>query len=478
VVARAAVDLYQATERWGRLVATYEILLGAESAPALSVGESLAILERARFICETNWKPSPWLSSGVPGPTAWPYRSRRTRRSGTHGRSSRRVGGAARPAAARLDREGAEGRVRRSRFRSAPVPVHCRRACGSSEDLKRFAERILALVPGDDEAENALLKLYTKSERWADLIALQHMRQARMQDPALRAELLLRIAHMQEDRLGDRSAAAATLREACEVEPLNMRLLRELARILEAVGDLRVWSRLSRVRLACASTLSGLRFSCAWRDCWRLLWPSRPLPPTRTCRLWRLTPSQPRRSRAWSGCSPQVGFGKKILPRWRDGCALLRTDRALRQMGGMLEALVSVTADGNERRGHLELLADLYQGPLADAAAAFSALLRVFEIDPANPSVRERLVLLAVEAGKLPALAEAARRVLASIEEPSLRQEILMHIAEVEERQPDRKSEAEAALRAVLELDRCTWVLIARWRGWCAMVSVGGPCAI
>jgi len=28
-----------------------------------------------------------------------------------------------------------------------------------------------------------------------------------------------------------------------------------------------------------------------------------------------------------------------------------------------------------------------------------------------------------------------------------------MHIAEVEERQPDRKSEAEAALRAVLELD-------------------------
>jgi tetratricopeptide (TPR) repeat protein len=120
---------------------------------------------------------------------------------------------------------------------------------------------------------------------------------------------------------------------------------------------------------------------------------------------------------------------------------------------GMLEALVSVTADGNERRGHLELLADLYQGPLADAAAAFSALLRVFEIDPANPSVRERLVLLAVEAGKLPALAEAARRVLASVEEPSLRQEILMHIAEVEERQPDRKSEAEAALRAVLQLD-------------------------
>jgi phytoene dehydrogenase-like protein len=91
------------------------------------------------------------------------------------------------------------------------------------DDLERFAERILALQPGDDDAENALLKLYTKSERWSDLIALQHRRQARMQDPALRADLLLRIAHMQEERLGDPTAAAAMLREACDISCVSWR---------------------------------------------------------------------------------------------------------------------------------------------------------------------------------------------------------------------------------------------------------------
>jgi tetratricopeptide (TPR) repeat protein len=456
VVARAAVDLYQATERWGRLVATYEILLGAESAPALSVGESLAILERARFICETKLEAKSLAFK-------WCARAYRLAPTDPDVRADlERMGEAAEEweallglLAARLDREGAEGP-------SPEEQISLLRRClfiagervDRPEDLKRFAERILALVPGDDEAENALLKLYTKSERWADLIALQHMRQARMQDPALRAELLLRIAHMQEDRLGDRSAAAATLREACEVEPLNMRLLRELARILEAVGDLRgLVEALSRQVGLCVDTERApvlLRMA-------RLLETSLAQPASATDAYLQVMEVDSISAEAVEGLERLFAAGGvrqediakvagRLLPYYE------LTER-FDKWAGMLEALVSVTADGNERRGHLELLADLYQGPLADAAAAFSALLRVFEIDPANPSVRERLVLLAVEAGKLPALAEAARRVLASIEEPSLRQEILMHIAEVEERQPDRKSEAEAALRAVLELD-------------------------
>jgi tetratricopeptide (TPR) repeat protein len=48
-VARLAAELYEKTERWGRLIATYEILLGPESAPACcQPEESLPILERAR----------------------------------------------------------------------------------------------------------------------------------------------------------------------------------------------------------------------------------------------------------------------------------------------------------------------------------------------------------------------------------------------------------------------------------------------
>ena len=85
MVARAAADLYEKTERWGRLVATYEILLGPETAPVLSAGESLAILERARYICETKLDAKSlafkWCA--------------RARRSGTGRGSGRGMGGLA-----------------------------------------------------------------------------------------------------------------------------------------------------------------------------------------------------------------------------------------------------------------------------------------------------------------------------------------------------------------------------------------------
>src|ERR1039458_8117089 len=99
--------------------------------------------------------------------------------------------------------------------------------------LQRFAETILAEVPGDPDAELALIKLFTEKERWTELVALQHARQRRVTDPSLRAEALLRIARLEEEKLGDRNAATRSLQETMQVEPENLRALRELARLLE-----------------------------------------------------------------------------------------------------------------------------------------------------------------------------------------------------------------------------------------------------
>ena len=455
-VARAAAELYEATERWGRLVATYEILLGPESAPALSVGESLAILERARFICETKLEAKSlafnWCARAYRLAPTDPDVRADLDRTGEAGEEWEALLGLL---AARLDDQGDTGPAREERL---SLLRRCLSIAGERvdrpDDLKRFAESILSLVPGDDEAETALLKLYTRREDWAALIALQHVRQTRLQDPAARAEILLRMAHMQEERLGDRTAAVATLREACEVEPKNLRLLRELARVLDAVGDIRgLVEALSRQVPLC---LDDEKASVLLRM-GRLLGTALAQPAAATDAYLQALEADPISAEAVEGLERLFVAGSvrpedmarvaaRLLPYYE------LTER-FDKWAGMLEALVAVTADSNERRAQLELLADLYQGPLGNTTAAFGAVLRVFEIDPASPSVRERLVPLAADAGKLPALAECARQVLSAAAEPSLRQEILMLIAEVEERQPGRKNEAETALREVLQLD-------------------------
>ena len=130
--------------------------------------------------------------------------------------------------------------------------------------LQQVAEGILAEAPDDADAELALVKLFTETERWPALVALQQARARRMADPLLRGECLLRIARLQEEKLGDAKAAVQSLQEAVAVEPENLRALHELARLLEAQGDRQ--SLVSVLAREAALSEEGTAWSacCAW----------------------------------------------------------------------------------------------------------------------------------------------------------------------------------------------------------------------
>jgi len=455
-VARAAADLYAKTERWGRLVATYEILLGPESAPALPTEESLVILEGARTICETKLQ-----AKGLA--FKWCARAFRLAPSDLKVRADlERLGAEAEEwemvLALFVERQGMVG----SEGPSPEERLYLLRRClnllmsrvDRPVDLQRFADTILAEVPGDPEAENALIKLYTENERWSELVALQHARQRRMSDPSVRAEALLRIAHLEEEKLDDRKAATRSLQEAVKVEPENLRAFRELARLLEAQSDY-----LSLV----AVLAREVELSQDTERAQVLL------------RLGKLYERELGNHGEATRAYLQVLELDNIASGAVEGLERLFAAGAIRKedisavaerlapyyeltenytkWASTLESLVQVSTDADDRKAHLEMLADLYAGPLGDTMAAYSAISRIFEIDPANHAVRERLVQLAELVGKLPEIAESARRVLSGTVAPTLRQELLMLVADVEERQPQRLSDAEAALRQVLELD-------------------------
>ena len=455
-VARLAAELYEKTERWGRLITTFEILLGPESAPALSPDESLPILERARAVCETKLQ-----AKGLA--FKWCARAFRICPADAKVRSDlERLGAEAEEwdmlLALLIERQGMGGKAGPDTEERLYLLRRCLNLLVShvdnSVDLQRFAETILAESPGDPDAELALIKLFTEKERWTELVALQQARQRRVTDPSLRAEALLRIARIQEEKLGDRNSATRSLQEAMQVEPENLRALRELARLLEGQGDFRslvaVLGRQASLSNENDRAAALLRLGRVYerdlgehKEATQAYLDALELDNIASGAVEGL-------ERMFAGGAIRsediAAVASRLAPYYE-----LTENYA--KWASTLESLVRVAKDEAERKGHLEMLADLYAGPLGDAVAAYSAVQRIFEIEPTNHATRERLVQLAELVGKLPEIAESARRVLATATAPTLRQELLMLVADVEERQPERISDAEAALREVLEID-------------------------
>jgi tetratricopeptide (TPR) repeat protein len=455
-VARSAAELYEKTERWGRLVATYEILLGPESAPELSPEESLPVLERIRVVCETKLNAKS---------LAFKWCARAFRLAPTDEKvrlDLERLGNEAeewdmllalfveRQGAGGKDGSGPDERLYLLRRCLALLVSHIDRPV----DLQRFAETILAEAPGDPDAELALIKLFTEQERWSDLVGLQRERQRRISDPSLRAEALLRIARIEEDKLGDRKAATRSLQEAIQVEPENLRALRELSRLLQEAEDFHslvvVLSRLAAASADSDRADALLHLGNVYeqelgqhKDATQAFLQVLEIDNISSGAVEGLE-----RMFAANAIVPEdiAAVASRLAPYYE-------LTENYTKWASTLESLVQVSSSESERKVHLEMLADLYAGPLGDAMAAYGAVRRIFEIDPESHATRERLVQLAELVGKLPEIAESARRVLASTQKPTLRQELLMLVADVEERQPERLSDAEAALREVLEID-------------------------
>jgi tetratricopeptide (TPR) repeat protein len=455
-VARAAAELYEKAERWGRLVATYEILLGPESAPAMPPEESLGILERARQVCESKLQAKAlafkWCARAYRiAPTDVKVRSDLERLAGEAEEWSMLL-------ALFIERQGMVGAYGPSPEERVDLLRRCLHILvthvDQPVDLQRFAETILAEVPGDPEAELALIKLFTEKERWPELVALQQTRQKRMSDPTLRAECLLRIARIQEEKLGDAKIATRSLQEAVEVEPENLRALRELARLLEEQSDFRslvaVLGRQASLSEDTDRALALLRLGKIYE---KELGQHKDA----TDSYLQALDIDNIAAGAVEGLERMLAAGairaEDIGPVATRLAPYYELTENYPKWAQTLESLVTVATSPTERKANLEMLADLYAGPLGDTVAAYGAVARIFELDPSNHTVRDRLVQLAELVGKLSEIAESARRVLANTEQRTLRLELLMLIADVEERQPQRLSDAEAALRQVLEID-------------------------
>ncbi|HXJ20416.1 MAG TPA: tetratricopeptide repeat protein [Polyangia bacterium] len=449
--ALALIPLYRSAQKWPRLLATYEALLGPSAAgDGASQAERLDLYAEARKICEER------LGSKALA-FQWCARAFQVAPKNAEVRADlERLAGEA-------DEWGALAAAYEARFGASTDAEErlwlLRRVLRISatrlfrpQDTRRAAEAILAELGYDEEADVALEQVLVSAKAWPELAKLLHTRADRAPDAAERVKLLLRIAQLEEERVGDMAAAAATWTAIVDADPTNERARRALVRVSEARQD---WIGVVE---ALRRELATRGASMELKEREEVLLRVAHLQETRLedhegafSSYREVLQANPHAAPAVAGLERLAGhtqaeraeLARLTLPFYE------RTENAAK-LAVANAALLEVADTVGERVERLEKLRALHGGPLKDPAAAYRAAQALFDIDPADGENREALLGFAAEAALTSELADKLRATAQTAQDRNLRRDLLVTVAELEEKQLGRSGEAEKVYAQIL----------------------------
>jgi tetratricopeptide (TPR) repeat protein len=452
--ALALVPLYRQAQKWPRLLATYEALLGpaaADGGPPLT--ERLELLAEARLICEQRLGSKglayQWAARAFDAaPKNDTVRADLERVAGEADEWGPLAALYAKRAETTTDAEERLWLLRRA------LRVNSTRLYKPTE-ARAFAERILAEVGQDDEAEAALEQIFTQTKAWPELAKLLRVRADRAPDIIQRVGQLFRIAQLEEERVGDAAAAARTFEAIIEAEPANDRALKALQRVAEARQD---WPGLVEALRSELEVRGGnpdareelllrigqiqetrLRDADATFASYREVLQVDPVSAAAVAGLERLAAVR-------TSPAERAEIATLCVPYYE------RTENA-GKLAGANEALLAVADTRGEKVERLERLRGLYAGPLRDAASAYRIGLALFELDPSDADNRGQLVVYAEAADKTAEFVEKARGLAASTDDTILRRDLLVTVAELQEQRLGRAGDAEKAYVEILSVE-------------------------
>ncbi len=453
--ALALVPLYRAAQKWPRLLATYEVLLGPAATSDGATADRMELFAEARRISEQRLGSKAlafqWCARAFEAAAKNPeVRTDLERLAG----EADEWGALAALYEARLGTStDAEERIwlLRRMLRISATRLF------KPQETRRAAELILAEVGYDEEADGALETVLTQAKAWPELAKLLHGRADRAPDAAERVKLLLRIAPIEEERVADLAAAAATWSAIVDAEPANERALRALVRVSEARQD---WSGVvEALRRDLASRATGAADSKETaKEREELLLRIGNLQETRlkdegaTFASYReVAQANPYSAPAIAGLErlsaaghpERAAIARMALPLYE------RTENGAK-LAEANEVLLSVADTLGEKVDRLEKLRALYGGPLNDPARAYRSSLALFEIDPSEVANREALLGFAAGAGVTGELSEKLRAAAGATDDKNLRRDLLVVVAELEEKQAGRGGEAEKVYAQIL----------------------------
>ena len=300
---------------------------------------------------------------------------------------------------------------------------------GQSAKAVEYFKRAQEIAPGDASALDALENLYTRTERWTDLIDTLKKKADLVTQPAEREQLQIRIASIAEETLEDLDEAISAWKQVHAENSTNVLALRALDRLFgrkgldtELADNLQQQLGLATDSEETVKLLSrlGLLREQKLRDTAAAVETYQ--------RLLEIEPGHDETVVALERILPDPKFEAELS-------ALLEpVYRARSDFGRLVQVLEIQVKHATDPRVKIERLSEIatcHEEGLDDPASAYSALSRALADDPMEPDAQHRIERLARVLEKVEGLIELYTGLVDKLQDAELKRALLHRVAQL-----------------------------------------------
>ena len=329
---------------------------------------------------------------------------------------------------------------------------------GQSEKAVEYFRRAQQIQPEDASALVALERLYTRTERWSDLVDTLTKKATLVSAGADERELIrTRIATVWEEMLGNVEQAVVAWNVVLADNGRNLQALRALDRLYPQKGDFRDLADNLQQQLALAQergddpveTIALLGRLGVLREqrlgqmggaveTYRKILQQEPEHAETLAALERILPNPKAREH-------ELEVAQLLEPVYK-----IRGDWP--RLIGVFEIEARHAVDPEAKITLLRLIADGYEVGLDDPAHAYEALGRALEEDPLNADVQATIERLARALRQLPDLVARLGKLVGRVADPELKNALFHKIALLCEIELSDDAQAAAAYAAALDV--------------------------
>ncbi|MCB9531627.1 MAG: tetratricopeptide repeat protein [Myxococcales bacterium] len=278
-------------------------------------------------------------------------------------------------------------------------------------------DEVLAVAPSDATALDAKDGIYSRLERWDDLLEVIESKAIEAQDDAARIDLFGRIAAIHESQRDDIDAAVRAHEEVLGLDPAHVPAYEALHRLHQRSGDHAALAEVLRRLIA----LRGDRGELAARrelrlELARVCVDALAEPAAAVEVLQSVVSEAPQDPRARELLEQLLGDEDERLAVARTLEPLYEADRQWERLVDVLEIQLGFADDDADAVALLSRIGDLQRDRLGSQSEAADAYARLLRRAPGETSARERLEAIASASGKWDDVVELYESILSQLD--------------------------------------------------------------